>query len=580
MTKLDSFTGAIGSSATAPAPTSASDVTVSYALSKLDTSWSKFASAFANDEYALWLGSAISKDSVPGLWPLMAKLLESLRTAIEPTNLTCSYRKALKKIIALADLIPKAERDSIDYTQTVESWTLKDRLIEALINKYAHVLNVSVDGKELDYLYWDLLDLPNTYAADALKPDAEHLCIAILALEGAVSKIASANWDALIENACMQLGGPAFLFQVSVNGAEARGTTPDAIIVKFHGCALKAKQNQTAYRKHIVARHPQIDGWVEESIKKPVVQEIVSILKDKKTLMVGLSAQDANIRNIFPKAAAVLAWNWPSEPPACVFAGEAVNPDQLAILENVYATSCTAANRSQIEEASLFQSYSKALFTALTLKTLSYKLNAYLSLIPESTLPKTEVENLGKSISFFRDYLAKQVDKIGYLDFVGILIKGIYQGLSVYRRGMAPIDGGAPSYEPLDRKPASRSIVDPSFLESGNVEISVLVALLGRGLSEGLWSIVLDETPEKISFQVLSKLKKATFSFVRDSHIRLKLTVEEDILIQGLEIIEAAQRSPRPAPRLSKREFSIRKLLQDSKSADELFQQFRYEAAI
>ena len=59
------------------------------------------------------------------------------------------------------------------------------------------------------------------------EPDCEHLCIAILALEGVLGNAVSANWDGLIEAAVAQLAGhPDHVMRVVVLPEEAAGTQP------------------------------------------------------------------------------------------------------------------------------------------------------------------------------------------------------------------------------------------------------------------------------------------------------------------------------------------------------------------
>jgi hypothetical protein len=54
---------------------------------------------------------------------------------------------------------------------------------------------------------WNGVNITATFADQALEPDVEHICIAILILEGVASEIASANWDGLVEKAVERLTG-------------------------------------------------------------------------------------------------------------------------------------------------------------------------------------------------------------------------------------------------------------------------------------------------------------------------------------------------------------------------------------
>jgi len=86
----------------------------------------------------------------------------------------------------------------------------------------------------------------------------------------------------------------------------------------------------------LIARHPQIHGWVDDPVNAAIVGRLVSLIVSKPTLMLGLSAQDANILNIFNRAHAQLAWNWPGDRPAYVFAENDLGADQKGLLECVY----------------------------------------------------------------------------------------------------------------------------------------------------------------------------------------------------------------------------------------------------
>jgi hypothetical protein len=96
-----------------------------------------------------------------------------------------------------------------------------------------------------------------------LKPDCEHLCVAILAMEGVVPNIASANWDGLTEAASTELsGGTNDIIRVCVGGDDLREPELQATLLKFHGRAVKAKEDEANYRDLLVARDPQIINWM------------------------------------------------------------------------------------------------------------------------------------------------------------------------------------------------------------------------------------------------------------------------------------------------------------------------------
>jgi hypothetical protein len=89
-----------------------------------------------------------------------------------------------------------------------------------------------------------------------------------------------------------------------------------ASLYKFHGCAVKAGADEAQYRAFLVGRQSQIHEWTANNTV--MVAKLIDLVTSKPTLMLGLSAHDANIQNVFAAAPARMAWNWPSHPPAYV----------------------------------------------------------------------------------------------------------------------------------------------------------------------------------------------------------------------------------------------------------------------
>src|SRR5690606_13772844 len=73
------------------------------------------------------------------------------------------------------------------------------------LKNYAKLLAIRVGTEPFDYLVWNVVKVPETYAAAALQPDVEHLCLAALSLEGVATDMVSANWDPLVERAVAAL---------------------------------------------------------------------------------------------------------------------------------------------------------------------------------------------------------------------------------------------------------------------------------------------------------------------------------------------------------------------------------------
>jgi hypothetical protein len=96
--------------------------------------------------------------------------------------------------------------------------------------------------------------------------------------------------------------------------------------------------------------------------------------------MIGLSAQDSNIQALFAEAKDVMAWPWPTDPPAHVFSGDQLGPDHVNILRVVYKDDYEA-NSADIRSHALVRAFGKPLLTALVLNVLTRKLRAYLSMV-------------------------------------------------------------------------------------------------------------------------------------------------------------------------------------------------------
>ena len=484
-----------------PAPLK--QLSIPEALVALDTDLSDFFKSFANDEYALWLGSAISRDRLPDVQELLGIVIENLRSTCDLTSPACPRKTALKSALQLTNLSP-ADQKNIDLTTPFSSWTHKNIILRDLEKKYSTVLEITVPPEDLDYLYWTILDVANTYADPETLPDSEHFCIAILALEGSVSRMATANWDPLIEKAMRKLGGPNVSLVSCVDGTETRGSSPDTIIIKFHGCALKARENPNNYRSWIVANKSDIDGWASKPTKVNMRHELSSVLMTKKTLMVGLSAQDPNIRALFPAIISTFPWAWPSIPPACIFATPELNDDQKSVLRNIYPGTFLATNQAEIEEKSRIPIYAKDFFLSLVINLYCQKFITFLESIPDHILVTAERVLLSQGIRYIRDHLGAKAGAGNRYDFSIQLITALSAGLAFFRHGILPVPGVA-EYEVVTKTSAIRATQDAGFSSTGMQELSVVLALLGRGLQEGFWSLKLDSLTGVPGFSVTSE---------------------------------------------------------------------------
>lgn len=271
-----------------PVAPNAATITVTETLALLDGPLASVARGVAEDRYVLWLGSRISFGRVDGLRQVIARVLEFLRARTTPGAPTCRFGRALRAAFDLAPITPEEEA-RIDLTQPFATWPDGNQVVERLCNNYARLLDINVEGEPEDYLLWEAVELRATFADPAKPPDVEHLCIATLVLEGACSDLASANWDGLIEGAIATMTGGQPALSVCARPEDLRKPAPRGRLIKFHGCALLATQNEGAYRPFLVARQSQINGWIARPENAAVRGRLVGLVATKPTLMIGLS---------------------------------------------------------------------------------------------------------------------------------------------------------------------------------------------------------------------------------------------------------------------------------------------------
>jgi hypothetical protein len=282
----------------AAVPPTALTISIQQTIDLLDSDFAELAEGVAKSRYAFWLGSGISRERVDDLKPVIARVIAYLRDRIDPSAANCRFRVALDDALSHAKLSP-AEKAEIDYAKPITEWPVVDTIIARLTSAYARLLDVRVEGEAEDYLLWEAVDVTRTFAAAAI-PDCEHLCIAILAIEGVLPDVASANWDGLIEAAVSELtDGVVTTLRVCVRAQDFRELPLRTRLLKFHGCAVRAGRDPATYRPLLIARLSQITQWRYNSSYTIMRQQLIALATAKPTLMIGLSAQDSNIQDVF-----------------------------------------------------------------------------------------------------------------------------------------------------------------------------------------------------------------------------------------------------------------------------------------
>lgn len=567
---------------------SASNITIRQTLDILDGPFRTVATGVAEDRYAFWLGSGISFGKVDGLKKIIPRVIEFLRQRIDRTNADCAFATALNRALALAGLSDD-EWGRVNTELEFAAWPDQAAIVGRLTNNYSRLLEITVAGQPEDYLLWEGVGVAATFANPTTEPDVEHLCMAMLVLEGAASDIATANWDGLVEKAINKLTGGIPKLVVCVRSEDLRQPKLAAQVIKFHGCAILAVSDEPHYRPFLVARFSQINRWAAAPENRAVIGRLMDIAVSKPTLMMGLSAQDSNVQAFFATAEATMRWPWPGDRPSFVFSGDQVGADQEALLRNVYPQAYTAATRDQINQQSLVKSYANPLLMALLLSVICDKLSGMVDMA-EGLLDQDGKNAVKLGIVTLRNHVAG-LDSGDRIEFVKSFIDQTSRIMTMFRDGSA---GTAPRrYNPITSTPLHQIAGDQNIPSSGLTEVAVVAGLLGLGIKNGLWSlegidssnpadgIVRISTTAASTKIVLAANGRAAIRLQQNGHIA---DDEDAVLVYSAERPPNMTRSPRSSPgrtgHLGLREVSIYDLLQVTSSADDLMQHFREEAAI
>lgn len=561
--------------------------TVPDVLARFDTSFSEFAAAFDDGQYVMWLGSGISHDKVPSVGELIERVIEHLRSNIAAGEPECPYRTALGEVLRLAGLTSD-ELESIDFATTINVWPLRERVLATLVTKYSHVLDVLVgDDNPADYLVWTGLDVPNTYGSPSLVPDVEHYCIGILMLEGLVASAITANWDGLLERALAHLT-PAFssLVRVVVRPDDFRNTGPRMEVIKFHGCAVHARDDESRYRDLLIAREEQISGWTEQPNNKAMRKHLEVLYTDRLTLMIGLSAQDANLHTVFAGAIQDLARPWPSAPPAVVLSEEHLESYHRNLLKLTYGSN-HQGNAGAIAQSALLGAYGKPTLLALVLSSFTGKLRFLVEHVLGSTWAVAEVKQLRADLDGLRNVVAAQADGDRQV-FIERLIDVVSLTLQVFRTGRSrSVDGGR--YEPLSDRPIAQAILNPDFPRREFGWLGVALALVGRGHQAGHWSTVPGDrkVPAAGVLRLVSKQREARVFFVKDAATLTQLELDEafddtdgDVfVVMANEEPPISTRSPRThfgrIGKVRTGKFNVAASVAETTTAEDLFESFK-----
>lgn len=566
--------------------------TVQEVLACFGNEFISVAEAFARGEYLVWLGSGISRNVVPDVRAMLQRLLEFLQAKVDASNPHCRFHRALGEVLDVAG-VPEGTRKRIDFAEDVSAWPDLDETLSRLIDRYSDVLGVHVQGEAADFLVWDGLNVPATYGASALVPDVEHLCIAVLMIEGFVRSAPTTNWDGLVEAAMERVsGGQHRLLNVVVKSSDFSAPECRAELLKFHGCAVRATASPNEYRHCLIARRTQIDGWSSNPENQMMRNHLENLFASRPAIIIGLSAQDANIHAMLHRARGSHARTWPAHPPAVVFAEQALHRHHRAVLGATYGDEAYAASAQSIESSALLGAYAKPTLVALVLFGVADKLCDLISPDEGLALDTDDIERLRDDIRRLRDRLG------GYADadlriFIDNFISVVNFAMSIFRVGGVPRRGPG-SYEPLSVAPMAESMANPDFPVAALGRFALVVSLLSRGLSEGLWSLVPGTvaSPGGGVLRIEAAMQSSHLFVVRDARAHSQLEIDglldpndSGALVLVTEAARpAATRSPRGhygrTGRRAARRVDFEAICATVGTADDLFEAFRLEGAI
>jgi hypothetical protein len=159
------------------------------------------------------------------------------------------------------------------------------------------------------------------------------------------------------------------VLQVVVDPAQLRDPPGRAQLLKFHGCIVHATAEPTKYREYLTGSHTQIIEWPEEPRFAAMRNLVVGAATNKKTLVLGLSIQDANLQNVFTKAKAVNPWPWLPAPAAAahIFCEDEITDGQVDVLRVVYGDAYNE-NIDNIHSGSHIRAWAEQVLLALVLR--------------------------------------------------------------------------------------------------------------------------------------------------------------------------------------------------------------------
>lgn len=465
------------------------DTSAREVLAMFEAEFAAVANAVENGEFALWVGSGVSRQA-PSLGNLIERAFDFIRERAIVSDTAEAYLPALEETLELAGV--DIATVSKQFDQPLARWPEHDIIIRRLWNNYSRVLDIRISGMDADFILWDAINIRQAFQ-NPEPPAAEHLCIAILILEGAVQNISSANWDGFIEAAVERLSnGARGVLQVVVDPNQLRGPVGRARLLKFHGCIVNATSEPETFRRFLTGSHTQILDWTENADFAAMCSEVVRLARTQKTLVLGLSIQDNNLQTLFARARTVQAWPWPCAPdaPALVFCEHTIQQGQRDALRLAYGEDY-AGSAIDIHEAALLPAWGEKVLIALVLKLLSEKLCRLMELDLRILEKNPFASTLELSLKTLRDEIAGffvlTLEPKNCTAVVNQAITFWSRVISLFRCGALPEN--LDSYETLSNLTPNLIATDQNAQAMSLGRLGIAFSLLQYGCTAGHWEL-------------------------------------------------------------------------------------------
>lgn len=563
-------------------------------LAMIEEHFNALAEAVAAGRFALWVGSGISREKAPDLAVLAADVIEHLRAKMSPSDPDDPFRATLDRIFRTVVDMDEAAVAALPFAAPFATWPNRAAIAETLRCQYSEMLNLRVPGKPRDYLLWEAVDVRAKYG-HLTDPDIEHLAIALLVLEGAVTEIASGNWDGLIEVAVDRLSrtGRGGILRTVVNPDDVRDGPATATLLKFHGCAVACVADPDAFRSYLVGAERDIIDW--PNVDDPLRREVVRVATNLRALVVGLSLQDGNLKDVFSRAKNVHAWHWPVAPEAQpqVFCEDQLGNPQRTVLEVIYGDDFDG-NEQEILSASLLRARPRTVLPALALHVIADKLCA-LAERCTAGLSADERAILIGGIGHLRDAVAASspADRLQLASFLSDAVVAWSRSMDLFRCGEVPA-AGSQDYSPISPLRKNAMLADQNVARSGLDEAATALALIGRLVNTAQASVTAADGPAvNGALSVTASYagatpKRITFVGSSDAVLRLAATGALDdkqaIIVHSSDLYVRtalhSRRSPSGGSPSGARHVSVRQLLDEGLGLAMLEQRFLEEAGL